>query len=571
MTSDKAVAKTELHSPEGSPAAEFCRNYQVRNGKEMGHRRVLGAYYTPENVARILVQWALSNGPGTILDPSFGGCAFLKAAAQVLAEQGIQDPGRLVFGVDVDPACVDHVRNSKQLKENNCIVRNFLDIDPTQIPGSPFQAIVGNPPYIRHHWIKGAERVSARAAIANSGIELPARASTWAYFLVHALRFLAPGGRLAMLVPEAILQADYAAPIRNLLCAGFRNVSLVHISERLFKSTCEPVVVVAASDYGVRGEITTNAINSVESLGPILNKKVTRRDQSVNIVNGRRISPATLQLIGELVHDDAVAKLGEFARIRIGFVTGANTHFIRSYRYLTRLGIPREAWLPVVARTKWLSGLTFTKNDHQILSEADCRTFLVRPTAEDEEDEGIRKWILEGAESGVPHRYKCARRAPWFRVDLPEVPDAYATCTRFGSPLLALNRAGYQCSNTLHSVKWQFGPTIGPEIFAVGFLTSLVSVWAELHARRYGGGVLKLEPSTLSNVPVPLVSDAAHAFDELDKLMRAGREDEARMRADEIVLGAGMNVPQSDLRMLQQAQLSLMSQRRPPRNGKSRG
>ncbi len=374
-----------------------------------------------------------------------------------------------------------------------------------------------------------------------------------------------------MLVPEAILQADYAASIRNALCARFKHVSLTHLRERLFKNTPEPVVVVAASDYGNRGNITTNAINSIENLGEILNQKVTCSDQSMNIVNGRRISPATIQLIEELVCDDAVTKLGEFGKVRIGFVTGANSHFIRSYRYLTGHGIPRKAWLPVIARTQWLSGLAFTKNDHQNLSEADCRTFLVRPTAEDEEDEGIRKWMLEGTESGVPHRYKCVSRAHWFRVDLREVPDAFATCTRFGSPLLALNRAGYHCSNTLHSVKWQFDPSFVPEMIAVGFLTSLVSVWAELHARRYGGGVLKLEPSTLSNVPVPLVSDAAHAFDELDKLMRAGREDEARMRADEIVLRNGLNVPKSDVRLLQQARSFLMSQRRPPRNGKSRG
>ncbi len=99
----------------------------------------------------------------------------------------------------------------------------------------------------------------------------------------------------------------------------------------------------------------------------------------------------------------------------------------------------------------------------------------------------------------------------------------------------------------------------------------MVSIWAELYGRRYGGGVLKLEPSTLSKVPIPLISDAASTFDELDKLVRSGREDLARMRADDIVLGEGLNLPKSDVRRLQQARSLLVSERSPARNGRSRG
>lgn len=567
MPSKSFLAANSDLSP-ASPEAVSIQSVPPRPRPEMHRRRLLGAYYTPESLASILVRWALENGPGTVLDPSFGGCAFLNAASRVLAEKGVTEPSRLIFGVDVDPACVKYVRSSEKLIEDNCIIRDFLELSPREVPGAPFRAIVGNPPYIRHHWLKGATRFAARAAATNSGVSLSARASTWAYFLVHALSFLAPDGRLAMLVPEAILQADYAVPIREALGARFKQVSLIHVRDRLFDGTDEPVVVVAASGYGKRGKVSVDGVGSAENLEYVLTRpRAKRRGPYVNAINGRRILPGTIQLLEELIQDNSVHRLAKFATVRIGFVTGANSHFIRSRQDIRRLRIPREAWLPVVARTQWLSGLDFRKEDHQQISAAGGRAFLVRPNTAHKAHEGIQHWIAEGMQSAVHERFKCARRAEWFRVELPQVPDAFATCTRFGSPLLVLNSAGHRCSNTLHSVHWQHNLTVAPQAVAVGFLTSLVSVWAELHGRRYGGGVLKLEPGTLNNVPLPLVPDAASAFTELDRLIRTGQEDHARMRADELVLGKGLNLSHVDIRRLQRARSLLMSQRCPARNG----
>ena len=122
----------------------------------------------------------------------------------------------------MDPSCLEHVRRTENLIEENCIIRDFLTLSPEDIPGAPFSAVIGNLPYVRHHWFNGTTRKAARAAMIEAGLGLPATASAWAYFLVHALRFLGDGGRLAMLVPEAILQADYAAVLRNLLPSRVR-------------------------------------------------------------------------------------------------------------------------------------------------------------------------------------------------------------------------------------------------------------------------------------------------------------------------------------------------------------
>ena len=494
----------------------------------------------------------------------------MNAATKVLASRGISDPGRLVFGVDVEPSCLEYVRASSNLVERNCTISDFLTVLPEDLHGAPFQAVIGNPPYVRHHWLKGTTREAGSTAIEAAGIDLSRRASAWAYFLIHAMNFIATNGRLALLVPEAILQADYAAAVRDLLRNCFKRVCLVHIRDRLFEGTNEAVVAVAASEYGDNGGVLrVEAVDSSEELEAVLNSP-SSRNYSLQLVTskGRRVNSLTLEVLSELEQHTSVRKIEDFATVKVGVVTGANQHFIRNDSDMKQLGVPQEAWERLISRTRWLSGLEFTGDDLQRVEDAGHNTILVRPLPTYEDTPGIQRWIAEGIEAGIHERYKCKLRSPWYRVDLQAAPDAFATCTRLGAPLLVLNLAGCRCTNALHAMYWHHGIEASPSAISIGFLTSAVSVWAELNGRRYGGGVLKMEPGTLNRMPVPVVKDAEGAFAELNKLMRFGQEPEARALADELVLGDRLGLTKKDIRRLQRARTQLVAQRRPVRNGK---
>ena len=347
--------------------------------------------------------------------------------------------------------------------------------------------------------------------------------------------------------------------------------ALVHIRDRLFEGTDEAVVAVAASGYGSPGTLHVEAVERAQDLAAVLNASKGRRPSSRLItVKGRPVDSKVVQLLGELEQHTSVKKISDIATVQIGLVTGANSHFIRGIEDLTQLGVPRKAWLQVVSRTRWLSGLDFTEHDLQKLVDTGERAFLVLPTPAHEDAAGVRRWIAEGIEAGVHERFKCAIRTPWFRIPLSPAPDTFATCTRLGAPLLVLNRAGCRCTNALHAVYWR-GIEASPETAAVGSLTSAVSVWAELHGRRYGGGVLKMEPGTWNRVPVPLVQDTEGIFDELNELIRCGREAEARTLADDLVLGDRLGLPKKDIQRLQRAHAQLTAQRRPARNGSDHG
>jgi adenine-specific DNA-methyltransferase len=560
--------------------APFLREYAVVQGRgaptserecptlsdpalTIPERRLLGAYYTPEAIADALVAWAMLAGPRGVLDPSYGEGVFLRSACRQLAATLRAESPSQVHGVDVDRGCERHVADLG-LPTGNLTHADFLSLSPKGLPGAPFGAVVGNPPFVRHHWIKGNAKLNAIATLELAEAHIPGTASSWAYFVVHALQFLAEHGRLALVLPEAVLQADYARAIRSLLAQRFERTQLIQLRERVFADTDESVVIVLGEGRGP-GALEVKSVADVAELLRVLEGAETPR-HLVTTENGRTLERAAFGVLSTALKTKCVRRLGELAQIRIGFVSGANQYFIRSVSDLKELGIPEVARLPVVTRTSWLEGLTFAADDHAAHASNGARAFLIRPS---EDQAGLQRWLDEGTAADVNTCHKCSDRSPWFRVRLASrAPEAFASSTRQGLPRLALNTAGYYCSNTLYMLHWSDELTVDARSIVVAYHTSLSGLWAELNGRRYGGGVLKLDPGVLQRMPIPVVDNAAGAFDEMDRLLRAGEEGKARELADDVVLAAGLGLSAKNISTLRRACASLAHQRLPQRGGR---
>ena len=94
-----------------------------------------------------------------------------------------------------------------------------------------YDAVVGNPPYVRSHRSSMPEHVEA-----DYSEVMVRQADLYVAFLFRAMRYwVKPGGRLGFIVPIAFLTADYAADLRDLL-AAYRIVEIVDL-EALRKVT----------------------------------------------------------------------------------------------------------------------------------------------------------------------------------------------------------------------------------------------------------------------------------------------------------------------------------------------
>ncbi|MDC0669325.1 Eco57I restriction-modification methylase domain-containing protein [Nannocystis radixulma] len=259
-------------------------------GLDPARRKIDGVFYTPPDVVERLVAEALgpllaaapTDGPIRVVDPACGAGAFLIAAARALlarheqVSQGTGSPAsRLelvraaIFGVDVDPAAVGLTRAAlaelvgavpEDMSENIKVGNALLGADAPAEAGAPFvwarefpaahaaggfAAVLGNPPFVdaeamtRHHPAL-RRHCAGRYEAARGNWDL------FCVFIELGLRLCAPDGCLALVVPNKLASADYAAGARRLLTREARLVALHDLSAAaVFAAGIYPLAFVA--------------------------------------------------------------------------------------------------------------------------------------------------------------------------------------------------------------------------------------------------------------------------------------------------------------------------------------
>ena len=66
-------------------------------------KKDLGAFYTPAELTDLLCDWSIRNSEDTVLEPSFGGCGFLRSAQRRIGAIGNKSPNNQIYGCDIDP------------------------------------------------------------------------------------------------------------------------------------------------------------------------------------------------------------------------------------------------------------------------------------------------------------------------------------------------------------------------------------------------------------------------------------------------------------------------------------
>lgn len=225
----------------GGPAAALGPIYELT--RERPERRRRGAVFTPYPLAAALVATTEAReGHLQVLDPAAGGGVFLLAAADRAVALGA-DPDAVVrslHGRDVDGGAVTLARAALVLwlagiagpaavtPSLTAELRAHVRVgDPLRGPasigddGPEVDLVVGNPPFLGQLKRETARsREEAAALAARFGVAAGPYTDTAGYFLLAGLRAVRPGGTVLLVVPESILVARDAAPIRDAVLAG---------------------------------------------------------------------------------------------------------------------------------------------------------------------------------------------------------------------------------------------------------------------------------------------------------------------------------------------------------------
>ena len=209
-------------------------------------------------------------------------------------------------------------------------------------PTGTYDAVVGNPPYVRYQDFSGVARARGREAALRAGVPLTGLASSWAAFTVHAALFLKTGGRLGLVLPAELLTVNYAAEVRRFLMERFARVRLVLFTERVFPGVLEEVVLLLADGYG-RVRRSHCELYQVRTAADLRTLAGVARSWKPRSADGKwtpsLMSTSALTAYIAVESADHFTTLHEWGETTLGMVTGNNRYFAMSPARARELGL----------------------------------------------------------------------------------------------------------------------------------------------------------------------------------------------------------------------------------------
>jgi adenine-specific DNA-methyltransferase len=454
-------------------------------------RRRLGQFFTPEPLARYLAKQALLDDPQTVLDPAVGGGRLLRALPDSVAR----------YGIDIDPAAIDVARPSLP-PDVELATGDFLATEAWPLSQERFDAIVANPPYIRHHRLTQAQKARRAELNQRLGISISAFADYYIYFFCEAIHRLNPGGRLAFVTPALFLDAGYGEALKALM---------------LREGTIEQITVFD-HNRGVFDEERTAAAVTVFQRKPS-KRFVTFREAEFNgrvdqlsarRIDPRRIVPADAwrQHLPSRDHTREATtgvRLGDILHLRRGLATGSNAYFCLTDETRRAARIPERHLQPVLDSARDLPDREFTLEDWQRRRDAGHRVWLLwcHTPKESIRSSRVRAYLDAGEEAGVNLRPTCqsVMSRPWHAVEDVDPPDYLFTYMSKHPLRFVENTASVRALTALLGGSLQ--PGVDPAYARSVLLSDEASVAITRAAQDLGAGLRKIEPRRLADVVIP--------------------------------------------------------------------
>jgi hypothetical protein len=475
-----------------------------------------------------------------VLEPSCGEAAFLLAAAERASALG--DGPVTLDGIELHPASASRAAEVMRAAGHaaNVTIAEFFSCEPRP----RYDAVVGNPPYVRYQEFTGDIRLRSREAALRGGVALTGLASSWAAFTVHAAMYLKPGGRLGLVLPAELLTVNYAAEVRRFLMERFRAVRLVVFHERVFPGVLAEVVLLLADGFDL-GPTDHCELVKANNLDDVLTAPFTTWRPPTRSAKwtASLLSSTALNAIQGLHDGDGFVHLQTWGETTLGMVSGNNRYFMMSPADAERHGLSGAELLPMSPPgSRHLRALRFSTDDWHAIGDRGAATLLFRP----EETPSIagQRYIADGERLKVDQAYKCRVRRPWWRVPLVPSADIFLTYMNADTPRLCANEAGVRHLNSVHGLYLRAGlADLGRVTLPLGSLNSMTLLGAEMVGRSYGGGILKLEPREADLLPMPSPAVLESARDDLvarasdvEQALVAGTVIDAAAIVDEVLL-----------------------------------
>lgn len=546
----------------------------IESGKYI-QDKLRGGYYTPSLVAQFLCNWAIRSPNDLILEPSCGDGAFLEAAAQRMLELGTPQHRISNQLVGVEIISTEAEKSIKKLQTSigwlspmSVYIDDFFSWITSQ-KFEHFDCIVGNPPFIRYQSFPEPSRSLAMSLLKNLGFKPNKLTNIWVPFVAGATACMAPGGRLAMVLPAELLQVSYASQLRSFLVDKFQRLDILTCNDLLFERAEQEVVLFLADGYrekatSQRCRINLSEVAKIEEL--FLNLTTPDKENEEKLVNHESekwlkyfLTAREISFMRELRYSNDVVSLGHHASVDVGVVTGRNDFFVLSKDDINSHSLGKHV-IPLVGRASQLKGAIINKIEWQKLEEAGQKVFLlyIDPNGNGSLSNKVKNYITLGEDRGFHTGYKCSIRTPWYKVPSVWTPDCFLFRQIYDFPRVVLNEAEAVSTDTIHRMTCKSSKAkLIPCMY-----THLAAASAEIEGRSYGGGVLELEPTEAERLLIPRNLGDALPMEDIDHLIRIGKIDDLLRKNDKLVLIDGLGLSRNECEMLRQIWVKMRDRRK---------
>lgn len=522
---------------------------------EVTSAKLRGGFYSPASLVRVCLERVaelVGDRAGlAVLEPSAGDGAFVRG----LAAHGLAARVAEVAAVELEAAeaaaCGAAIAAAGLA--GTASAGSFL---PWALGCPPrFDVAVGNPPYVRYQFVGPADKEAIAGVAERAGVALAGVSNLWIPVLLGALSCLREGGAFAFIVPAELFTGVSAGAVRRWLATQASAVRADLFPPGSFPGALQEVVVLS----GVRRAPTAAGLRVAEG------GATWDCDLEPDGATWTRylLGPRERAALAEAQALPAVAALGALARFEVAIVTGANAFFTVDDATAEAHGL--WPWAkPLLPRIRHAPGLVLAAGEHAALA-ADGQTARLLHFAAELPDplgsEGPAAYLAGGEAAGLPQRYKCAIREPWFRVPHVRAGPLLLSkrCHRY--PRVVLNEAGVYTTDTIYRGALRPAHAGREADFVAGFHNSLTLLTAEVEGRSFGGGVLELVPGEVARLAVPDLPGLGDGLAELDALARRGDEQGLLAATDRRLAAAGCGLSPALLATLAEARAALLARR----------
>ncbi len=500
---------------------------QLDGYKTPAQRNKLGQFATPTQLARDILSYGLSllpKGTGVrFLDPAIGTGSFYSALRATCRRELVT----WARGFEIDP---HYGVPAQGLWRDTPLDITLSDFTRQTAPADNAERanlLICNPPYVRHHHLSGSEKVRLQgAAQLAAHVELSGLAGLYCYFLALSHRWMSDDGVAGWLIPSEFMDVNYGKALKAYL---LREVTLLHIHRfdpndvQFDDALVSSAVVWFKKQKPPAGhEVTFSYGGTLQK--PSLLKRVSARDLE-QAGKWTRFP----KLDAEVVHDGY--RLGDLFAIKRGLATGDNSFFILDEARALALNIPPQFLRPILPSTRYVKEDEI-KADSAGVPLLERRLFLLDCDLPQDEVQrrhpALWSYLQTGLED-VASRYLCKTRRQWYaqerRAAAPIVCTYIGRSDHDGRPFRFLLNNSKATATNVYLMLYP-SPLLEPQLRQKP--DALRSLWEALNSisketllgngRVYGGGMHKLEPKELANVPA----------DELAALVGLGKKRDPR-------------------------------------------